>query len=151
NTVFTVMVGEKDTMYGRYDRDKKFKETIEHLRAEHADAYPVSVRIVEGNGHTGLPDRDKIVPMYTSTRQAFPRNLNCLMTDNVIRDFFWLHTDQPGKNREIEAGCHDNHITVHAGSNVTQLTLVLDRRLVDLDQPVIVEFNGQTTTHHLRP
>jgi pimeloyl-ACP methyl ester carboxylesterase len=32
NTVFTCMVGENDTMYGRFERDQKFRDTIRQLR-----------------------------------------------------------------------------------------------------------------------
>ena len=51
-TPFTVMVGELDTMYGRYERNLKFKEQIEQLRGGRTDIYPVTITIVKGNGHT---------------------------------------------------------------------------------------------------
>src|SRR5262249_12749933 len=119
NTVFTCMVGEKDTMYGRYERDKKFRDTIETLRAGRTDIYPVRGRIVEGNGHTGLRDRDKIAAMYGATRHAAPRELSWLMTDAVIQDFFWLHVDRPGKKQDIEATCRDNRVTITTSTNVS--------------------------------
>ncbi len=144
NTIFTVMVGEKDTMYGRYDRDQKFRDTVEKLRGERNDIYPVSVRIVAGNGHTGLPDRDKIADMYPAVRHAVPRELTWLMTDKVIKDFFWLRCDTPGKQREIDAVCRDNQITVTTTTNVIAASVLLDRRLVDFDKPVTLELNGQT-------
>jgi pimeloyl-ACP methyl ester carboxylesterase len=143
NTIFTVMVGEKDTMYGRYDRDQKFRDTVEKLRGERADIYPVSVRIIAGNGHTGLPDRDRIVDMYPAVRHPVPRELTWLMTDKVIQDFFWLRCDAPGKQREIDAICRDNQITVITTTNVGTVSVLLDRRLVDFDKPVALELNGK--------
>src|SRR6185295_8248706 len=89
NTIFTVMVGEKDTMYGRYKRNLKFRAALEELRGQRTDIYPAAVQIIEGNGHTGLPDRDKIVDMYPAVRNPVPAELSWLMTDRVIRDFFW--------------------------------------------------------------
>ncbi|MEI9863270.1 MAG: hypothetical protein WDN00_01650 [Limisphaerales bacterium] len=56
NTIFTGMVGGLDTMYGRRERDEKFRDEINQLRGDRSDIYPVIMTIVEGNGHTGLPD-----------------------------------------------------------------------------------------------
>ncbi|HUR47311.1 MAG TPA: transglutaminase domain-containing protein, partial [Candidatus Saccharimonadales bacterium] len=56
NTIFTYMVGDLDTMYGRYDRCTKFNEQIEKLRGERKDIYPVTFQLIKGNGHGGLPD-----------------------------------------------------------------------------------------------
>src|SRR6185436_4424219 len=144
NTVFTVMVGELDTMYGRYERDKKFQGAIENLRGERTDIYPVAVQIIPGNGHGGLPDRDKIADMYPSVRHPVPRELSWLMTDKVIRDFFWLHSDAPGKQREIDAICRDNRLTVTTTTNLASASVLLDSRLVDFDKPLALELNGKT-------
>src|SRR6266511_3394874 len=51
------------------------------LRGERDDIYPVAIQIIEGNGHTGLPDRDKIADMYPAVRNPVPRELTWLMTD----------------------------------------------------------------------
>jgi hypothetical protein len=99
-TPFTVMVGERDTMYGRYPRNLKFKEEIEKLRGDRTDIYPVTVTIIAGNGHTGLPDRNLIADMYPAVRNPVPRELDWLMTDGVVRDFFWFRVPHPGKGEE---------------------------------------------------
>lgn len=151
NTIFTAMVGEKDTAYGRYERNQKFAAAVEKLRGDRKDIYPVRVDIIAGNGHTGLPDRDLIKQMYPAVRNPVPTDLTWLQTDKVIRDFFWLRSDAPGKQREIDALCRDNHITLTTSTNVTSATVLLDSRLVDLDQPVITEVNGAKATHKLQP
>jgi predicted esterase len=151
NTVFTAMVGEKDTMYGRHDRNKKFAETIEKLRGGRTDIYPVRVDIIAGNGHGGLPDRDNIAGMYPAVRNPVPRELTWLMTDKVVKDFFWLRTDTPGKQREINAGCRDNRLVVSTTTNVTAASVLLDSRLVDFSKRVTLELNGETSRHQLQP
>lgn len=151
NTIFTAMVGEKDTAYGRYERNQKFAAAVEKLRGDRKDIYPVRVDIIAGNGHTGLPDRDIIKQMYPAVRNPVPTELSWLQTDKVIRDFFWLRSEAPGKKREIEAVCRDNRITVTTSTNVTSATVLLDSRLVDLDKPVITEVNGAKATHKLQP
>lgn len=56
-TPFTAMVGELDTAYDRYARNLRFQKEVETLRGSRTDIYPVTVTVVKGNGHTGLPDR----------------------------------------------------------------------------------------------
>jgi len=150
-TPFTVMVGEKDTMYGRYERNLKFMVQVEQLRGTRSDIYPVTVTIVKGNGHTGLPDRDKIADMYPAVRNPVPRELTWLMTDAVVQDFFWLHVPQPGKQQEILASCQNNRFVVTANEGVNRATILMDARLVDFDKPVDIELNGSTVTRHLKP
>jgi pimeloyl-ACP methyl ester carboxylesterase len=150
NTIFTGMVGGLDTMYGRRWRDEKFRDEINQLRGDRSDIYPVTVTIVEGNGHTGLPDRNLIKDMYPTVRNPVPRELTWLMTDKVITDFFWLHTDAPGKQKEIDATCRDNHLTVTT-TNVDSATVLLDSRLVDFKKPLTAEVNGKTTTRKIQP
>ncbi|MDB6021473.1 MAG: polyhydroxyalkanoate depolymerase [Pedosphaera sp.] len=144
NTIFTCMVGENDTAYDRIIRDQKFRDSITQLRGQRQDVYPVTVQIIPGNGHTGLPDRDKIKEMYPAVRNPVPRELTWLMTDGVIKDFFWLHTDAPGKEREIDAACRDNNLTVTVTTNVTSATVFLDARLIDYTKPVTLMLNGQS-------
>ncbi len=150
-TPFTVMVGEKDTMYGRYERNLKFKEQVEQLRGGRLDIYPVTVTIVKGNGHTGLPDRDKIADMYPAVRNPVPHELTWLMTDAVVQDFFWLRVPQPGKQQEILASCQNNRFVITANEGVTAVTVMMDSRLVDFSKPVDIELNGSTVTRHLKP
>jgi poly(3-hydroxybutyrate) depolymerase len=150
-TPFTVMVGELDTMYGRYERNQKFKEQIEQLRGGRADIYPVTLTIVKGNGHTGLPDRDKIKDMYPAVRNPVPRELTWLMTDGVVKDFFWLHVAQPGKQQEILASCQNNRFVITANAGVTSATVLMDTRLVDFNKPVDIELNGATVTRRFAP
>ena len=123
-------------MYGRYERNQKFKEQIEQLRGGRADIYPVTVTIVKGNGHTGLPDRDKIKDMYPAVRNPVPRELTWLMTDGVVKDFFWLHVPQPGKQQEVLASCRDNRFVITANAGVTSATVLMDAWLVDFNKPV---------------
>jgi len=151
NTQFTVMVGELDTAYGRYERDLRFKAEVEKLRGNRDDVYPVSVTVIAGNGHTGLPDRDKIKEMYPAVRNPVPRELTWVMTDSVVTDFFWLQVPHPAKQQEILASCRDNRFVFTANSGVTEATVWFDTRLIDFSQPVDVELNGATKTLKFSP
>ena len=150
NTVFTYMIGENDTMYGRRERCEKFNESVQKLREGRTNIYPVTMQFIAGNGHTGLPDRDKIASMYPAVRNPVPRNLSWLMTDSVITDFFWLQARNPAKNLRIDAACHDNRLTLTTSTNMTA-TVLLDSRLIDLKRPVVAEIDGRKTTMRLKP
>lgn len=150
-TPFTAMVGEKDTAFGRYDRNRKFAAAVEALRGDRTDIYPVKVQIIAGNGHTGLPDRDRIKDLYPAVRNPVPREVTWLQTDKVIRDLFWLHCPAPAKKQEIDAACRDNTVTVTTSTNVPAATVLLDTRLVDFGQPVRLQWNGKTSSHTLQP
>jgi Transglutaminase-like superfamily len=150
-TPFTVMVGELDTMYGRYERNLKFKEQVEQLRGGRTDIYPVTVTVIKGNGHTGLPDRDLIPDMYPAVRNPVPRELSWLMTDLVVQDFFWLHVPHPGKEQEILASCQNNRFVITVNEKVNAATVLMDARLVDFSKPLDIELNGSTTTRKFKP
>ncbi len=151
NTIFTCMVGEKDTDYGRYERNQRFRDALAKLRGDRTNIYPVTVQVIAGHGHSGLPDRDKIRDMYPAVRNPVPRELTWLMTDRVIKDFFWLYVPNPSKEQELIASCQDNRITVTTTPNVASATVLLDDRLIDFDQPVALEVNGRTSKQKLKP
>lgn len=151
NTIFTAMIGERDTMYGRLERCRKFQAAIDELRGDRTNAYPVTVEIIAGQGHGGLPDRDRLATLLSANRNPVPRELSWLMTDKVIEDFFWLHTPAPRKKLEIEAVCRTNRLTVTASTNLAAATILLDGRLVDFDRPVVLECNGHVSTHKIQP
>ena len=150
-TPFTAMVGELDTAYGRYERNLKFKEQVEQLRGGRTDIYPVTVTVIKGNGHTGLPDRDLIPEMYPAVRNPVPREVSWLMTDPVVQDFFWLHVPHPGKEQQILASCQNNRFVITANEKVAAATVLMDSRLVDFSKPVEIELNGSTTKRGFKP
>ncbi len=150
NTVFTYMVGEKDLAYGRLPRCQAFDQKIRELRGDRHDIYPVTLEFIPGNGHTGLPDRDKIKSMYPAVRNPVPRELTWELTDPVIRDFFWLEVPQPAKQQEIDATCHDNCVIVTT-KGIAAANVLLDGRLVDWRKPVVFSVNGHSSSQRLRP
>ena len=80
-----------------------------------------------------------------------PLELDWLMTDSVVQDFFWLRVPQPAKRQEILASCQNNRFVVTANENVSGATVFMDTRLVDFSKPVAIELNGSTTTHRFTP
>lgn len=150
NTRFTYMIGENDNAYDRLKRCRAFDEKITKLRGERTDIYPVTMDYKAGKAHSDLPDRDMIKPMYSALRQSAPAELTWELTDTVIHDFYWLQVPQPSKNQELAATCRANQIKV-TSKNVSAANLYLDSRLIDFNQPVQLNLNGNTTSARLKP
>ncbi len=151
NTPFSAMVGENDTAHNRFALNQQFAAQIQELRGPRSDIYPVKIELLTGFGHGGLPDTDTIVDLYPHTRNPVPRDLTWEQTDGVICDFYWLHCAAPAKKQEINASCHDNKITITTTPNVTDLTVLLDSRLIDFGKPIFFEVNGQESQQTLQP
>jgi len=149
NTVFTTMLGSKDTRHGRYDHVLRFQNNIQKLKNGRHDIYPVTVQIIADHLHSGLPDRDKIAEMYPNVRNPVPRDLTWRQTDKVISDFFWLHTSNPERGKEFNVSCHGNHLT--ALTNLSEASILMDSRLIDFNKPVVLELNGKTFKRKLHP
>lgn len=150
-TPFSCMLGEKDTAYGRYDRIRSFEREIQQLRGNRTDIYPVTVDIIPNHPHSGLPDRDKIPELYPAIRNPVPRELTWILTDDVIHDFFWLHVPTAKAGMELTATCQDNHIRITSSNGVSSASILADNRLIDFNKPVVIEWNGRSTTHRLQP
>ena len=149
NTVFTTMVGAKDTMYGRYKNIVNFQKEIQVLRGNRTDIYPVTVQIIANHPHSGLPDRDKIAEMYANVRNPVPPELTWRLSDNVIHDFFWLQTNVPKAGMSMNTTIQKNNIVTQ--TNLAGASILLDSRLIDFKKPVVLELNGKKSTHKLKP
>ncbi len=149
-TRFSFMVGGKDTMYGRASRCQAFDASVKELRGNRDDIYPVTFQWIENHGHGGLPDRDKITEMYSAVRNPVPHELTWAMTDEVVKDFFWLQTSQPKKGTEIQASCKGNKITLE-GATLEGTKVFLDERLVNFGKPVVIHSGGKQSTYKVNP
>ena len=149
NTVFTTMVGSKDTMHGRYKNIVNFQKEIQILRGNRIDIYPVTVQIIADHPHSGLPDRDKIAEMYANVRNPIPSELTWRLSDNVIHHFFWLQTNIPKAGMNFITSIQKNNIV--AQTNLTEASILLDSRLIDFKKPVVLELNGKKSIHKLKP
>lgn len=150
NTVFTFMIGERDTRHERRTRCEAFAVEVARLRGDRKDVFPVTMEFQKGFGHGGLPDRDKIRSMYGARRVAAPRELTWHVTGRTSADFFWLSVRQPRGGQTVTASCIDNRLALKT-KDVTKLDVGLDGRLVDFGREVDVSLNGKSTRMRLRP
>ena len=150
NTVFTFMVGERDTAYGRASRCQAFAKSIKELRGDREDIYPVTFEFQRGYGHGGLPDRDKIRSMYPAVRRSAPKDLTWDLGGGHVRDHFWLHVPAGAGGKSVEARITGNTIGLQV-EGVESLELVLDGRHLDLHKPVTIKVGDKAVEVELRP
>jgi predicted esterase len=148
NTPFTFMVGEHDTTFGRRWRCEAFDREVCKLREGDPEGYPVKLQLVNGHGHVGLPDRDKIKDLYVHTRKPVPRRLVWDLTDSVVAHFFWLAVPLPRRG-SVVATVEDNTVKLTT-RNVEQVDLHLDSRLVRFNRPLRLVRDGKTQTVTVR-
>jgi hypothetical protein len=150
-TRFTFMIGERDTAYGRLERCQKFAEQIRELRQARIDIYPVDYLYQAGFGHGGLPDRDILAQLLPYRRQAVPAEISWELTDTVNRHLFWLTVPDPREQQNIEARwLAPNQLQIDT-QGVTGLHVWLDERMVNWEQPVVLNVNGQVQTVKATP
>lgn len=147
---FTFMVGEKDTAHGRVDRCRAFAAVLAELQATHPGRYPTQFRLIEGNGHTGLPDRDQLQHLLPLRRDAVPTELHWQLTDRVVRDHYWLAVEDPDKGQRVDAVLADNRLTVDLQGREA-VTVRLDTRLIDFTRPLTVVCGGVERSVTLQP
>ncbi|MGP0063671.1 MAG: transglutaminase domain-containing protein [Isosphaeraceae bacterium] len=136
---FTVMVGEKDTAYGRADRTREFVKELAEWKARYG-GYPGEVMLLKDVGHS-VPDRDKVAEMLNSVRSTHPDRIVWSQSDDVLKHFYWIEAPKPDPAGHIEASVRDNTITLKA-DHQDEVALWLDAPLVNLARPVIVEIEG---------
>lgn len=149
NTVFSCMVGERDTAHGRVNMVRGFREGKMRLRGDDRDTFRGEVVIVKGRGHTGLPDRDKIADMYPEVRNPVPRHVTWAV-DPLVETFHWLRARPPAKDAEVEAVCRNNVVTLTT-RKLGFIDVYLDERLIDLAEPVRIVANGREVTRGVSP
>lgn len=138
---FTFMVGGRDTAFGRRERCEAFARQLADLRQQHPGRYPGRFDLIEGNGHTGLPDRDLLARLVPLVRVATPKWLQWEATDGVVRDHYWLRDASPRPGRRLQAELVGDRLVV-AGAGDPALEAWLDVRLCDFSRPLTLVVDG---------
>ncbi len=147
---FSFLVGGRDLEHGRRERCEAFGNALLALREQHQGQYATVFTVVEGSGHTGLPDRDLLPTLLAHRRDALPRELHWEPTDAVVHEHYWLWLDAPQKGQRIDAQLRGQELTVtRRGAGAANASL--DARLCDLTQDLQVRVDGELRTVRLQP
>ena len=108
--------------------------------------YSHQVVVHEGKGH--WMDRQETVAldwMATFTRNPYPNKIVWVQDDVLHNQFYWLGVDEPKARTKIIASIEGQTITIHE-TDVKKMTVYLNDVLVNLDEPIILNYQDREIT-----
>src|SRR5262249_23248652 len=94
--------------------------------------------------------RHAIIEMYRFQRNPAPKPLTWERPTSTSRISSGCRLPNPARGQSIDVKVEGNVLTLQA-EKVEELSLWLDRRLIDVAQPFEVTLNGKTTRHQVTP
>jgi dienelactone hydrolase len=142
NIGFTLHMGGDDAAYDRNKIAAEWKTKLAELQAADPDGYQHYVEIHPGKGHWMEMEDAVAVPwMAKFTRNPFPKKIVWKQDDVTHDRFYWLKLDAADAKGgdQIVATVDGQNVKV-ASDNVRRVTVRLNDQLLDLDQPVKLQF-----------
>ena len=145
NLPFALYMGGQDTPYDRNMFAQTWSDRLDSLENTDPEAYIHDVRIYPQHGH--WMQRDDTVSMQWMPqylRNAIPNKV-VWAQDDVIRDnFYYLEATEDGKkqNDEIIVDYTPDGTVNVINSNVESFIIGLNDNMMNLDNPVVVNVNG---------
>lgn len=172
NTPMMIQIGTQDLAFGRYPRSKAFAEALQTLRVQDPAGYILTYKEHRNQGHQ-INDGDAPAWLLGHRRNPFPDRLvwqqviyppGVTIQDTPRLDdpewfaqrlhfphrHFWLRNDAPAPYQRVVAQRQDNSVRIVEARHLKQITLLLDSRMLNLDQPVTVQVgDARPTTHQV--
>jgi predicted esterase len=146
NIGFALHVGGEDAAYERNIIASAWKQKFDALQQKDPSGYSHQVVVHEGKGH--WMDRQETVAldwMATFTRNPYPNKIVWVQDDVLHNQFYWLGVDEPKARTKIIASIEGQTITIHE-TDVKKMTVYLNDVLVNLDEPVILNYQDREIT-----
>lgn len=146
NLPFAIFSGAEDAAYRRNKIAAEWNGKLDDLAKQDAGGYPHRLNIYAGLGHwMNGKDAEAVPWMAKFTRDPWPKKVVWCQSGRLHDRFYWLALPEgvAKAGLTIRATAERNVITLDA-PEVPRLILRLHDRLVDLDQPLKVLFNGKT-------
>jgi poly(3-hydroxybutyrate) depolymerase len=145
NLPFAIFVGGKDAAYNRNKVAVEWAEKLDALAEEYPGGYTHMLRVYPESGHwMNLQDKEALPWMAQFTRNPWPQKVVWHQSNVTHERFYWLAvpegTAQPGA--KVQAQVDGQNISIQA--DIPALVLRLSDQLLDLDQPIQVEWNDKT-------
>lgn len=148
NTPFTIHMGADDDAFDRNKKATEWRGLLEDLAQAKPGHYTHEVTIHEGKGHwMDLQDAVALPWMAKFQRNPLPKRVIWKQSSSPIDLFYWLSAPFPQLQNggEIETVFDPQNNTINILSNYSNhLNLHLNDDMLDLDQAVIVQYQGQT-------
>ncbi len=145
NIAFTLHAGGRDAAYNRNKVAREWGEKLNDLRTADPEGYLHWVKIYEQKGHWLDREDAAAVPwMARHDRKPLPNRVVWWQDDVTHSRFYWLAVDDENRKRgtKVIASYKGQQIDVKA-EGIDRLTIRLNDRMLNLDEPITVVVNGQ--------
>lgn len=164
NLPVMIQNGTKDLAFQRYPLAKAFAEAVQELHRADPDGYRVEFKEHRGRQHM-IDDKDTPAWLSQFAREPRPQRIvwqqpllpvplgtedwpkvlekNYDFSGFLRQRCYWLRNDAPGAFQRLVVSRDGNTFRVEQACHVPKLTLLLDDKLADLDQPVVVVGGGR--------
>lgn len=145
NVPFTLHMGAKDAAYDRNQKAAQWKEQLAELRMSDPSGYEHWVEIHEGKGHwMDRQDAAGVKWMMKFERNLIPDRIVWHQDDVLHNRFYWLAVPagQAQARQTVIATFAGQKISIEQ-SDADELLVLLRDDMLDLEQPVEVEFDGK--------
>lgn len=145
NTPFMIWCGALDSAYNRNTKCMERGEELDSLQRDDADGYIHKTTIVANKAHwMDRVDTTAVSWMAQYIRNPYPKKIVWQQEEVLRKFFYWLSAPQNelkrGKTVRVQILGNTIQLT---RCDYSSLTIFLNDELVDLDSPVIVEYNGK--------
>lgn len=164
NLPVMIQNGTADLAFQRYPLAKAFAEALQELHRADPEGYRVEFKEHAGKQHM-IDDKDTPAWLSQFAREPRPRRIvwqqpllpaplgtedlpKVLEKNYAFGSFlrhrcYWLRNDAPGAFQRLVVSREGNTFRIEQACHVPKLTLLLDDKLADLDQPVVVVGGGR--------
>lgn len=147
NTPFSIWVGALDSAYDRNKEVKKRGDEMDSLSTTVPGKYIHQTNIVAGKGHwMDQADTVAISWMNRFTRDPHPKQIIWTQEECLRKAFYWVSLPSsvtPVRGNTFEANIDGNTITINK-MDYDEITIWLDDDMLDLSQPVTIQYDGRT-------
>ncbi|MFG0251472.1 MAG: transglutaminase domain-containing protein [Phycisphaerales bacterium JB038] len=145
NLPFFLFMGGKDGAYNRNQVAREWGAKLAALQTEDPEGYPHRLTIYEDKGHwMGGKDREVLPWMAAETRDPWPKRIVWRQDDVTHTRFYWLGMAEEDAKPGVTVIAEVEGQTIRIETeDVQRLTLRLRDELIDLDEMIHIEVNGE--------
>ena len=154
NVPFALQVGGLDAAYNRNQVGKEYGEQLAKLRADDPEGYLSFVKIHDGKGHW-MNGEDKVaLPwMAERTRNPVPARVVWKQTGTPHDRMYWLAVPKSEAKGDslLIATYQGQEVSIEKAEGISHLRIHLDDRMLNLDKPITVTYQGKTIFNAIVP
>lgn len=146
NVPFAIQVGANDGGFNRNKVAADWGKKLDELQNADAKGYVHFTELHAGKGHwMDLQDRKAIPWMEKFNRVTLPERIVWFQDDVTHSRFYWLEVPKSLAKAGQKVVAHREGQTLTlASTNVSTVGVLLNDRMVDLDQPVLIRSGERT-------